>query len=127
MENGENLTEITFAEGSFNQQQQGNLNPGQGQIYILNLSAGQLLRLNLQAPPESTRLSLYVPVPTDEQPHILADANQNTWAGELPQSGYYEVVVVSQADNVTPYRLTVAVDNVIDDILNRPAPPEKNN
>lgn len=127
MESGANLTEITFADGTLNQQQQGNLNPGHGQIYILNLSAGQLLRLNLQAPPESTRLSLYVPVPTDELPHILADAGQNTWAGELPQSGYYEVVVVSQADNVTPYRLTVAVDNVIDDILNRPDPPEKNN
>ncbi|PZV00276.1 MAG: hypothetical protein DCF32_17780, partial [Leptolyngbya sp.] len=127
MESGENLTEITFAEGTFNQQQQGNLNPGQGQIYVLNLSAEQLLRLNLQAPPESTRLSLYVPVLTDELPHLLADAEQNTWAGELPQSGYYEIVVVSQSENVIPYRLTVAVDNVINDIINQPDPPEKNN
>lgn len=127
MESGENLTEITFADGTFNQQQQGDLNPGQGQIYILNLSAGQLLRLNLQAPPESTRLSLYVPVPTDDLPHILADAQQNTWAGELSQSGYYEMVVVSQSENVIPYRLTVAVDNVINDIINQPDPPEKNN
>ncbi|WP_052050373.1 serine/threonine-protein kinase [Leptolyngbya sp. KIOST-1] len=127
LEQGTNLAEISFEQGSLNQQQQGTLSPGQGQVYILNLSAGQLLRLNLQAPPNSTRLSVYVPVPSDTLPHILADADQNTWAGELPQSGYYEVVVVSRADASIPYSLTVAVDNVIDDIINRPDPPAKEN
>ncbi len=127
MERGENLSEITFEPGAFNQQRSGNLNPGQGQIYLLNLSAEQLLRLNLQAPPGSTRLSLYVPVPTDELPYILADAEQNTWAGDLPQSGYYEVVVVSQGSTPIPYSLTVAVDNVTNDIINRPDPPAKEN
>lgn len=127
LKSGENLTEITFEQGAFNQQQQGTLNPGQGQVYILNLSAEQLLRLNLQAPPDSTRLSVYVPVPSETLPHILADAEQNTWAGELPQSGYYEVVVVSRASDPIPYSLTAAVDNVVDDIINRPDPPEKDN
>jgi serine/threonine-protein kinase len=127
MERGENLTEITFEPGAFNQQRSGNLNPGHGQIYILNLSAEQLLRLNLQAPPGSTRLSLYVPVPTDELPYILADAEQNTWAGDLTQSGYYEVVVVSQGSTPIPYSLTVAVDNVSNDIINQPDPPAKEN
>ncbi|NJL48385.1 MAG: hypothetical protein HC929_14025 [Leptolyngbyaceae cyanobacterium SM2_5_2] len=96
-------------------------------MYILNLSAGQLMRLNLQAPPGSTRLSFYVPVPTPELPHLLTNAEQNTWAGELPQSGYYEIVVVSQAQEPIPYRLTLGVDNVFEDILNRPAPPAKTN
>ncbi|TVQ15254.1 MAG: serine/threonine protein kinase [Leptolyngbya sp. DLM2.Bin27] len=127
MERGENLSEITFEPGAFSQQRAGELNPGQGQIYILNLSAEQLLRLNLQAPPGSTRLSIYVPVPNDELPYILANAEQNTWAGELPQSGYYEVVVISQGSTPIPYSLTVAVDNVIDDIINRPDPPAKEN
>ncbi|PSR16607.1 hypothetical protein C8255_17000 [filamentous cyanobacterium CCP3] len=127
LESGNNLTEITFEQGSFSHQQQGNLDPGQGHVYILNLSAEQLLRLNLQAPPDSTRLSIYVPVPNETLPHILADAEQNTWAGELPQSGYYEVVVVSRASEPIPYSLTTAVDNVIDDIINRPDPPEKDN
>lgn len=127
LESGDNLTEVTFEQGAFSQQQQGNLSPGQGHVYILNLSAGQLLRLNLQAPPDSTRLSVYVPVPTDELPHILADSDQNTWAGELPQSGYYEVVVVSRASAPIAYSLTAAVDNVTDGIINRPDPPAKDN
>ncbi|MBE9137964.1 serine/threonine protein kinase [Nodosilinea sp. LEGE 07088] len=124
---GDALTEITFESGVLSQQQEGNLNPGSGQVYILNLQAEQLLRLNLQAPPNSTRLSVYVPVPNDSLPYILADAEQNTWAGELPQSGYYEIVIVSQASGPIPYRLTVAVDNVINDILNQPDPPAKEN
>jgi serine/threonine-protein kinase len=124
---GDALTEIRFEPGTFSQQLDGNLDPGDGQVYILNLSAGQLIRLNLQAPPGSTRLSLYVPVPTPDLPHLLANAEQNTWAGELPQSGYYEIVVVSQAQEPIPYNLTVGVDNVLEDILNRPAPPVKTN
>jgi serine/threonine-protein kinase len=127
LERGEALTEIKFAAGALSQQQEGSLNPGQGQVYILNLSAGQLLRLNLQAPPDSTRLSVYVPVPTDELPHILAGADQNTWAGDLTQSGYYEIVVVSRGRTPISYRLTVAVDNVINDIINQPEPPAKAN
>ena len=127
LEQGANLTEITFESGAFSQQQQGSLDPGHGQVYILNLTAEQLLRLNLQAPPDSTLLSLYLPVPTDELPHLLASAAQNTWAGDLPQSGYYEIVVVSRGSTPISYSLTVAVDNVINDILNRPAPPAKDN
>ncbi len=124
---GDALTEIRFEPGTFSQELEGNLDPGGGHVYILNLSAGQLMRLNLQAPPGSTRLSLYVPVPSPELPHLLANAEQNTWAGELPQSGYYEIVVISQAQEPIPYRLTVGVDNVFEDILNRPAPPAKTN
>jgi serine/threonine protein kinase, bacterial len=125
--NGETLTEIQFAPDRFSQQLEGTLAPGEGQVFLLNLSQGQLMRLNLQAPPASTRLSVYIPVPTPAVPYILANAEQNTWAGELPQSGYYEIVVVSQAGEPISYRLTVAIDNVIDDIINRPDPPDKAN
>lgn len=124
---GAALTEIQFAPNTFSQQQSKELPPGDGHVYILNLSQGQLMRLNLDAPPSDTRLSLYLPVPTPDNPHLLASADQTTWAGELPQSGYYEVVVVSQSETTLPYTLTAAVDNVIDDIINRPPPPDKRN
>jgi serine/threonine-protein kinase len=124
---GDNLSEIQFAPDTFSQQMEGTLSPGQGQVYILNLSADQLMRLNLQSPPDSTRLSFYVPVPNDDLPYLLANSDQNTWAGELPQTGYYEIVVISQASNPINYRLTTAVDNVIDDIINRPQAPAKTN
>ncbi|NJL45994.1 MAG: serine/threonine protein kinase, partial [Leptolyngbyaceae cyanobacterium SM2_3_12] len=127
LESGATLQEIQFDEGSLSQQLGGNLNPSEGQVYILNMGAGQLMRLNLQAPPDTTRLSFYVPVPTDDLQNLLADAQQTTWAGELPQSGYYEIVVVSTASSPIAYQLTVGVDNVQNDIINKPAAPEKNN
>ncbi len=123
---GEALTEIRFQPGRFDHQATGELPPGDGHIYILNLSQGQLMRLNLQAPPNATRLSLYVPVPTPALPHLLASAAQNTWAGELPQSGYYEIVVVSQSQNIIPVSLTVGVDTVSNDIDRAPAPAKTN-
>lgn len=121
---GDALTEIRFEADQFSHQVTGNLPPGEGHIYILNLSQGQLMRVNLQAPSDTTRLSIYLPVPTPELPHILASAPQNTWAGELPQSGYYEIVVVSQSKETIPFNLTVGVDRVTD---NPPSqPPAKN-
>ncbi|QQE65465.1 serine/threonine protein kinase [Leptolyngbya sp. BL0902] len=111
---GEALTEIRFEPGRFDHQASGNLAPGDGQIYILNLRQGQLMRVNLQAPPDDARLSIYVPIPTPELPYILASAAQTTWAGELPQSGYYEIVVTSQTGEPTNFNLTVGVDNVTD-------------
>ncbi|TVP69826.1 MAG: serine/threonine protein kinase [Leptolyngbya sp. LCM1.Bin17] len=127
METGDILSEIQFEPDSFSQQVQGTLSPGHGTVYILNLSAEQLMRLNLQAPPDSTRLSFFVPLPDEEVPYLLNNSSQNTWAGELPQTGFYEVVIISRASNPINYRLTTAVDNVIDDIINRPQAPAKSN
>jgi len=127
METGEILSEIQFEPDSFSQQVQGTLSPGHGTVYILNLSAEQLMRLNLQAPPDSTRLSFFVPLPDEAVPYLLNNSSQNTWAGELPQTGYYEIVIISRASNPINYRLTTAVDNVIDDIINRPQAPAKSN
>jgi serine/threonine-protein kinase len=124
---GEALTEIRFEAGQFSHQVTGDLPPGDGHIYILNLRQGQLMRVNLQAPPNTTRLSIYLPVPTSELPHILASAAQNTWAGDLPQAGYYEIVVVAQARETTPFNLTVGVDTVTDDSPNPPPAPPKTN
>jgi serine/threonine-protein kinase len=112
LQSGEVLEEVRFASGAYSDQLEGTLAPGEGQVYILNLSAGQLMRVNLQAPTDATRLSIYVPAPNEQTPYLLADSQDTTWAGELPQSGYYEIVVVNGANNPITYRLNVAVDNV---------------
>lgn len=123
LQSGETLTEIQFAPGAFSDQVEGTLAPGMGQVYILNLSAEQLMRVNLQAPANLALLSIYVPVPNDATPYLLADAQDLTWAGELPQSGYYEIAVVNISDTPITYRLNVAVDNVENEVV-RPGPPQ---
>ena len=94
MEAGERLSELVFESGAFRTQANGRLDPGQGMVYVLNLSEGQLMRINLQVPSEATQLSLYLPRPNDETPFLLADSAETTWSGRLNQSGYYEIVVV---------------------------------
>ncbi|PSN13704.1 hypothetical protein C7271_22325 [filamentous cyanobacterium CCP5] len=124
LESGDRLTQIQFESGAYSQQNQGSLDPGEGQVYILNLSVAQLLRLNLQVPADSALISLYVPSPSDDLPYLLSDSPDTTWSGELPQDGYYEVVVVSRASQPFSYQLTTAVDQVKDGSISRPAAPE---
>jgi len=109
---GKALENIEFAPGAFSHQTDGTLAAGEGKVYTANLATGQILRLNLQAPHKSSLLSIYLPRPTSELPMLLEDSTEVTWVGKLPQSGYYEVVIVNKVDQPIQYQLTLAVDNV---------------
>lgn len=81
------------------------------------------MRLNVQAPAQSTWLSLYLPRPTRELPVLLEDSSEVTWAGNLPQSGYYEIVIVAKSETAIDYQLNLAIDNVTSAPV-EPAQPE---
>jgi len=104
IQSGERLETIRL-ENDDREQVRGTLQPGSGQIYVMNASEGDELRLDLQAPKRQTRLSLYLPRPSDERPYLLETARRNTWSGELPQTGYYEVVLISVAEEAVDYEL----------------------
>ncbi|ESA32277.1 serine threonine protein kinase [Leptolyngbya sp. Heron Island J] len=116
---GDTLTRVEFEPGAFRQRLSGQLAAGEGQVFVLDLQAGQNLRINLQAPPESTHMSLYLPEPSQELPFLLSDASETTWSGRLPQSGFYEIAIASKSPNPFNYALSVAVENV------RTTPPEE--
>lgn len=109
---GKTREELQFAPGAFSEQVSYTLAPGTGRVYTANLAQGQIMRLNLQTPPDSTQLSIYLPRPTPDLPSLLEDAPDTTWSGSLPQSGYYELVVINTSSQPIRYQLTVAVDNV---------------
>ena len=119
LDGGETLTRVEFEPGTFRQRLSGQLAAGEGQVFVLDLQADQNLRINLQAPQESTRMSLYLPEPSQELPFLLSDASETTWSGQLPQSGFYEIVIVSRSPNPFNYAISVAVENV------RTTPPEE--
>lgn len=123
---GERLEEIRFASGEFSQSVRDRLDAGEGRIYIFNLSEGQLMRLNLQAQPGTTRMSLYVPSPNDAVPYLLEDSTERTWSGQLPQSGYYEITIVNIQNSPLNYALDVSVDNVSSS-PSEPTPAEDKN
>lgn len=113
LESGDTLEQIEFAADQFRQQVSHNLPPGKGRVYIAAFNEGQLLRLNLGANSDLARLSIYLPRPTADRPVILEDSDQFTWAGTLPQSGFYEFTIVAIADQPVSYQLTLAANNVI--------------
>lgn len=119
LRSGETLSTLSFADGDYRQRVSGLLAPGSGQIYVMELSAGQFLRLNLEAPQGKTRLSVYLPSPTAEQPALLEGSRNVTWSGRLPQTGAYEVVVISTASDTISYQLNISAD-----VVTQPAPPE---
>ena len=119
LNSGRVLERVEFDQGAFRQRLSGQLAPGEGRVFVLDLQAGQNLRLNLQAPQESILMSLYLPEPTQEMPFLLSDSSETTWSGRLVQSGYYEVAIASKSSNPLNYALNIAVDNI------RTVPPEE--
>ncbi|MEM6252159.1 MAG: serine/threonine-protein kinase [Cyanobacteria bacterium P01_D01_bin.156] len=109
---GRVLERVEFDQGAFRTQRTGQLDIGGGRVFVLQLQAGQNLRINLQAPQDSVSMSLYVPTPNQELPFLLSDSAETTWAGRLEQSGYYEIAIASQASNPVNYALQIAVDNI---------------
>lgn len=112
LKSGDRLQTVRFGDGEFSTTLDGELAPGSGQVYIARLSQSQLLRLSLGAPANATLFSLYLPVPTQELPVLLEDSESTQWSGELPQSGFYEIVLVSRSDDSFRYNLDVAADRV---------------
>lgn len=117
MQSRSTLSTLSFSEGNYREESSGLLAPGRGQIYIMELSESQLLRVNLQAPQGQTRLSIYLPSPTADQPALLERSRQLTWSGKLSQSGFYEVVITSTASDTIAYQLNVSAD-----VVTQPAP-----
>jgi serine/threonine-protein kinase len=122
---GDRLEEIQFPSGEFSQSLRDRLEPGEGRIYVLNLNEGQLLRVNLQTQPDTAQLSLYVPSPNEEIPYLLEDANERTWSGQLPQTGYYEISVVNTRAAPLNYGLDISADNVTSTPTEPAAAPEQ--
>jgi serine/threonine-protein kinase len=121
LQSGKTLEQIQFDSGTYSKQVSRDLASGAGRVYLANLTEGQILRLNLQAPHQTTLLSIYLPRPTQETPFLLSDSPETTWTGRLPQSGYYEIVIVTKAAEPISYQLNLAVDNV----TSAPAEPDQ--
>lgn len=106
---GTALETIRFTPGTTRRQYSNSLKSGQGKIYIAQLSAGQLMQLQLQA---SSNILLSVYTPTGKT-KILEDSSQRSWSGKLPESGYYEIVLVSQGSAITKYELNLTVETPV--------------
>ena len=109
LQQGKTLETIQFSRGQFRHQVRHTLGPGEGKAYTAYLPKGQILRLSLYAT-QGTRISLYPPNSTSDP--LLEDSYKQSWSGVLPESGYYEIIVVSNAREPISYQLNLAADRV---------------
>ncbi|MEA5564228.1 protein kinase domain-containing protein [Anabaena sp. UHCC 0399] len=109
---GSAFQKIVFDQDAINKTISGNLKPGAGKVFIADLAQNQTLDFQLQANP-NVLLSIYSP---SGKIIFLEDSTQRTLTTELPESGFYEFVVVSTASTSADYQLSLTVKN--------PTPPE---
>ncbi|MEG4007993.1 serine/threonine-protein kinase [Microcoleus sp. Pol11C1] len=107
---GATVESVEFDRLSKSKRLTGNLKPGEGKAYIARFAQNQTLRVNLQAPPKSTLLSIYTPGRTKGARALLEDAEGLSWSGLLDDAGYYEFVVVSQASEPIAYELNLTAE-----------------
>lgn len=103
---GENYERLSFDTGSTSDRVSGSLSPGEGKALVAQLSAGQRMEVKLDTAQE-VLFSLYSP--TGEF-RFLEDSRDRTWSGELPESGFYEFVIVSEASEPIDYQLELTVE-----------------
>jgi serine/threonine protein kinase, bacterial len=108
----EALERIVFDSGAVGKQVSGTLKPGEGKVFLANLSADQAMTVKLDTA-SKVLFSIYSPSGTTT---VLEDSRDRTWSGKLPESGLYEFVVVSESSGSINYQLELTVEN--------PAPPE---
>ena len=107
---GATVESVEFGRRSNTKSLTGNLKPGEGKAYIARFAQNQTLRVNLQAPRQSTLLSIYTPGRTKGARALLEDAEGLSWSGLLDDAGYYEFVVVSQASEPIAYQLNLTAE-----------------
>lgn len=106
--NGTALEEIKFQTGTTSTTISDSLEPSTGKAYIAKLTKNQLMQLNFPNSPE-IQLSIYPP--SSKNPPLLQDSSELNWSGKLPETGYYEIVVVSHATQPISYQLTLSATN----------------
>ncbi|WP_039896916.1 serine/threonine-protein kinase [Lyngbya sp. PCC 8106] len=110
LQQGQNLKEVQFDENASKKVLQGVLQPGEGKAYVAWLKRQQNLRIKLEVPQKSTFLSLYTPSRRKNAKIILEDARLQSWSGQLEDTGYYEIIVVSDAKDPINYQLILEVE-----------------
>ncbi|MGK7940143.1 MAG: protein kinase [Crocosphaera sp.] len=88
-------------EGSIERRER--LQTGRGKAYVANLKANETIQVKLEGD-RNLLFSIYSPTGNN---NILEDSFKHQWSGELIESGYYEITIVSKSSKPANYKLTI--------------------
>ena len=98
---------LVFPEGATAKTVGGSLKPGRGKVFIAGLAKNQNLEVKLKAN-SKVLISIYSPTGKIK---FLEDSQERSISSTLPETGFYEFVVVSTASEPVDYQLTVTAEN----------------
>ncbi|NDJ23833.1 protein kinase [Nostoc sp. B(2019)] len=104
---GSAFQKIVFDQGATSKTVSGTLKAGDGKVFIAELAKEQSMELKLQANSQ-VLFSVYSP---SGKIAFLEDSKQRTLSTKLPESGFYEFVVVSTASKPVDYRLSITAES----------------
>ncbi|MBD2305396.1 protein kinase [Chroococcidiopsis sp. FACHB-1243] len=102
---GNAYEKIEFDSGTSERQVSGRLKSGEGKTFVAELTEEQVMQLELEADPQ-VLISVYSPTGKIK---LMEDSRDRTWDGDLPESGFYEFVIVSTASGKSDYRLKLII------------------
>ncbi len=101
LEAGESYELLTMTDGDQPLSLRGEIQAGQVKTYALSLRAEQWLEIkSTLAPP----VVVSVFSPTGEVT-LVEKASPAEWSGKLPETGYYEILILNQSKTAQPYQL----------------------
>lgn len=83
-----------------------NLKLGEGKAYVLFLEASNRIKFELKANRDIS-LSIYSPTGNN---NLIENSQRHRWAGTLPETGFYEIIVVSHSEKPVNYQFKIMVD-----------------
>ena len=98
---------LVFPEGATAKTVSGSLKPGRGKVFIAGLAKNQNLEVKLEAN-SKVLISIYSPTGKIK---FLEDSQERSISNTLPETGFYEFVVVSTASETLNYQLTIIAEN----------------
>lgn len=102
---GDAYEKIEFDSGTSERQVSGRLKSGEGKTFVAELTEEQVMQLELEADPQ-VLISVYSPTGKIK---LMEDSRDRTWDGDLPESGFYEFVIVSTASGKSNYQLKLII------------------
>ncbi len=105
------LEQVILTANKTSYEDSGELKSGEGQVYIGEFKADEFIRVDLTAP-RGVIFSIYPPAGGEA---ILEDSPEHSWWTELPESGVYEFVIVSQAGEPVNYQLDISITPKLDE------------
>ncbi|MEH1766629.1 MAG: serine/threonine-protein kinase [Nostoc sp.] len=117
---GSTFQKLVFDPGAIGKTVNGTLQPGGGKVFIAGLAKDQFLDLKLQGNSQ-VLLSVYSP---SGKIQFLEDSTKRSLSTKLPESGFYEFVVVSTATKPVDYQLTITAETPTPTPTSTPSPTE---